>query len=77
MLMEHRGDVDPASWEIAQDAFAAGEFEVAAISLVEDAEKITADEVEQFLEVAKNFEGVDAQLAPRAAAKARRRLRVA
>lgn len=71
MLDKHRSSVDPAAFEIAQDAFRAGEFEVAAISIVEDA-PASADELRELELLAAVFDPPDREIAERVIAKRRK-----
>ena len=70
LLAKYRDRLDGAAWEIANDAYRAGEFEVAAICLVEDA-PASADEVNELEGLAASFDAVDREVARRAIAKRR------
>ena len=58
---------------MAYEDLEAGEFEVAAISVVEMA-PVSEDEIDELMSLAAQFEGVDAEVAPLVAQKARQRL---
>ena len=63
----------PRAAQMAYEDLEAGEFEVAAISVVEMA-PVSEDEIDELMSLAAQFEGVDAEVAPLVAQKARQRL---
>lgn len=73
ILTKYEGALGPDLYLDLLDDLDAGECEVAAISAVEMA-PVNDDEIDQLLRLANGFYGLDAEVAPLVAEKARQRL---
>lgn len=55
MAAEHGADMPEQSWVMASEALAAGEFDVAAIIVAEDAAGVTDEEIRQLVALSAGF----------------------
>lgn len=70
LVQRYAGDLDPANRRITESDLASGEFEVAAISVIEMA-PVTPAEVDELEQIAAGFDSVDRGVALRVVAKRR------
>lgn len=71
LVQRYSGQMDPASAQMIAEDCAAGEFEVAAISVIEDA-PVSASDVDELERLAADFDAVDRDIATRVIAKRRK-----